>query len=253
MAEVELNVVCKHCGAEVSPYITECPYCGNRLRKRAPKLESRGKELAPKERHGLLGRLRRTRASDRERPLAWLVTERPYGTIALLAGTAVVYLVNQATTLSDYDLGAIAGPLNGDWWRLLASQFAYDNLGYLLAVGVAVAIFGTSLERRYGTLVMLALFLASGAAGMYLATVAETLPIAFGGNGSALGLICAWAVLDLRARRSGIDIESDLLGVAVIAAVVALMPLADDSASWWAALGGAAIGGLVGLLMPQRR
>ena len=35
----ELFVICKNCGSEVSPYITECPYCGNRLRKRAPKLD----------------------------------------------------------------------------------------------------------------------------------------------------------------------------------------------------------------------
>ncbi len=34
----DLFVVCKQCGSEVSPYITECPYCGARLRRRAPKL-----------------------------------------------------------------------------------------------------------------------------------------------------------------------------------------------------------------------
>src|SRR2546430_13697086 len=34
---------------EVSPYVTECPYCGTRLRKRAPKLELRGEELTPKQ------------------------------------------------------------------------------------------------------------------------------------------------------------------------------------------------------------
>ena len=39
----DLFVVCKSCGSEVSPYITECPYCGTRLRKRAPKLE-RGRQ-----------------------------------------------------------------------------------------------------------------------------------------------------------------------------------------------------------------
>src|SRR5919206_266047 len=27
----ELSLVCKSCGAEVSPYITECPYCGARV------------------------------------------------------------------------------------------------------------------------------------------------------------------------------------------------------------------------------
>src|SRR3979490_2687845 len=39
----ELFVVCKSCGSEVSPYITECPYCGNRLRKRAPKIDRDGR------------------------------------------------------------------------------------------------------------------------------------------------------------------------------------------------------------------
>ena len=58
----DLFVVCKTCGSEVSPYITECPYCGSRLRKRAPKLD-RG--ARPRERRFLrpphrpsLGRLR---------------------------------------------------------------------------------------------------------------------------------------------------------------------------------------------------
>ena len=32
----DLFVVCKNCQAEVSPYITECPYCGNRSVKLVP-------------------------------------------------------------------------------------------------------------------------------------------------------------------------------------------------------------------------
>ena len=45
----ELFVVCKKCNSEVSPYITECPYCGTRLRKRAPEAREgrRPARLAP--------------------------------------------------------------------------------------------------------------------------------------------------------------------------------------------------------------
>ena len=50
MSETELSVICKNCGSEVSPYVTECPYCGARLRKRAPKLERRGDGLEAKPR-----------------------------------------------------------------------------------------------------------------------------------------------------------------------------------------------------------
>ena len=48
----DLFVVCKKCGSEVSPYITECPYCGTRLRKRAPKLERGGVPKEPKAARG---------------------------------------------------------------------------------------------------------------------------------------------------------------------------------------------------------
>jgi membrane associated rhomboid family serine protease/ribosomal protein L40E len=247
----ELAVICKHCGAEVSPYITECPYCGQRLRKRAPKLRQEGEEhLAPKP--SRLRRRRRGRTDD-DRPLAWLSSERRYGTIALVLAAGIVYLVVQASNLNYRDVGALIGPLDQDWWRLGAAQFVYENVGYMLAVGIAVAIFGSSLEGRYGLVVPVAIFLAAGAVGVYLVDQLEDFPIAFGGNGAGLGLLCAWLVRDLRDRRAGYDTESDLLGVAVIAAVLAAMPLLETTASEAAAAGGAVTGALLGLALPQRQ
>jgi membrane associated rhomboid family serine protease len=251
---VDLNVVCKNCGAEVSPYITECPYCGQRLRKRAPKLsrldEGGAVELAPAPKRRFRRRRREKRA---DRPLAWLAAERPYATIALILAGAAVYLIDRASTVSAYDMGAIVGPLDGDWWRLIAAQFNYENVGHLFAVGVALAIFGTSIERRYSGFATAAIFLACGAFGFYLATVIEDIPVAIGGNGAALGLIGAWFVRDLRDRRGGYDTDTDLLGVAAIAAVLVAMPLLDRSADGWVGLGGAALGCLIGLGLPERQ
>ena len=42
VSQPDLFVVCKNCGSEVSPYVTECPYCGQRVRKRAPKIDRSG-------------------------------------------------------------------------------------------------------------------------------------------------------------------------------------------------------------------
>jgi membrane associated rhomboid family serine protease len=253
---VDLNVVCKNCGSEVSPYITECPYCGQRLRKRAPKLsrhdEGGAVELAPVVKKRRFRR-RRERPQRAERSLAWLSAERPYVTISMVLAAAVVYLVNQAGALGYYDLGAVIGPLDGDWWRLVTTQFNYDNVGYMFAVAVALAIFGTSLERRYSPFVMAAIFLGCGAAGYFLLTEIESFPLAIGGNGSALGLIGAWLVRDLRDRRGGNDTESDLLGVGVIAAVLIAMPLLEPSADGWVALVGGGLGCVVGALLPERR
>ena len=95
----------------------------------------------------------------------------------------------------------------------------YENVGYLFAVGVAIAIFGTSLERRYGAAGRAGRSSsAAGAAGMYLASEVGDFPLAIGGNASALGLLCAWLVRDLRDRRAGYDTETDLFGVVAIAA-----------------------------------
>ncbi|MFA4928369.1 MAG: rhomboid family intramembrane serine protease [Patulibacter sp.] len=41
----ELFTVCGSCGQQVSTFVTECPYCGNRLRKRAPKLDRKDGDL----------------------------------------------------------------------------------------------------------------------------------------------------------------------------------------------------------------
>ena len=66
MGTPELSVVCRNCGSEVSPYVTECPYCGTRLRKRAPKLEREGDEI--KVREGRRERRLRKSAERRARP-----------------------------------------------------------------------------------------------------------------------------------------------------------------------------------------
>src|SRR5262249_19612499 len=82
MSETELSVICKNCGSEVSPYVTECPYCGARLRKRAPKLERRGDALEaqqPRKRRRRLPRLGGAGFAVSD--------ERPYATIAVILGS----------------------------------------------------------------------------------------------------------------------------------------------------------------------
>src|SRR5664279_3653131 len=95
----DLFVVCKHCGSEVSPYITECPYCGNRLRRRAPKLPREGE--SKRARRGLLGRWASRPAKAQPAPTrAWprlarrsfpgTIAARPYATIAIVAASCVL-------------------------------------------------------------------------------------------------------------------------------------------------------------------
>jgi membrane associated rhomboid family serine protease len=241
----DLFVVCRSCGREVSPYITECPYCGSRLRKRAPKLDKARKQEERRRRRAEAPRLGRLRPGEIPgiRP-----DTRPYATIGLVVLSVVASaLVQLGKPFHSGDV-VILGGLGNEWWRVLTAPFVYLNTGYLLVALAAVMLFGWLLERRHGPIVPLVIFLAAGAAGMALAASVETLSanIVCGGNGAALALLCAWAVPDLSARRRGEETDSDMLGVAVIAGVLLLLPVAVPEADPLAGLAGVVVGFALG-------
>jgi membrane associated rhomboid family serine protease len=253
----DLFVVCKNCGSEVSPYITECPYCGHRLRRRAPKIPRAG-DSERASRKGLLGRLgpragappsaqRAPRRTPRP-ALAATIAERPYATIALVAASCVIWVLLRASLVSAGRL-LVIGPLHGDWWKLFSSQFAYLNGWYAFFTLLVVAIFGWLLERRFGAVVVLALFLGAGVAGALVALAVYPLPIVLGANAGALALLGAWAAADLRDARAHRYYDGDLLGAGALAALILAIPFVRPEASWLAGVTGGAIGLLVGFAL----
>ena len=255
MTEPELFVVCKNCGSEVSPYVTECPYCGQRVRRRAPKIERGGAtggdsepRAARRPRPPSLGRLRRGEipgiAPD----------TRPYATWALIVAALLASLVTRTPRVSEIDVGAVTGPLQGsEWWRVAATPFIHGtNVGYLFVTMVATALFGSLLERRFGRWAPVLVFVLAGAAGAALASVAGLTP-ALGANGAALGLLFAWFVDDRRLAARGLERDTDLLGVYVFAVVLALLAVAEPQASAAAAAGGAVMGALLGFVLSAFR
>ncbi len=241
----DLFVICKSCGSEVSPYITECPYCGNRLRKRAPKLDRHGKPTG-RERRGQrrrspapsLGPLRRGEIPGIR------VDGRPYATIAIVLTSLVLLVLTKGAVVHLSTLMLLGKPAD-DWWRLVTAPFVYDNNGYAFVALLAVSVFGWLLERRHGPLAVGLLFLAGGAGGMAVVALASTLPIALGANGAALALLAAWAVPDLLDVRRGREVEGDLLGAGTFGVVLLALPIAVPYA---AALAGAT-GLLAGLVL----
>ncbi len=248
MSETELSVICKNCGSEVSPYVTECPYCGTRLRKRAPQLERRGDALEAKaprrRRRPQFRRGRRRPDPDASRPF------RPYATAGFILASATILLLHTASgnALSTY--GGLVVAIEDDWWRYLTAPFAYGDVGYLFAVGLALAIFGTGVERRLGTVSTAFLLLACGALGMLAAAaVADArgaVEVIAGGNGMALGAVAAWFTLRRAEARGAIDEEYDRIGVAVAAAVLLVLPLVVPSADLLGGLVGGAVGAIAG-------
>lgn len=247
MSETELSVICKNCGSEVSPYVTECPYCGTRLRKRAPKLERRGDGLEPQP-----PRKRRRRVPRPGRPSFAVSADRPYATIAVILASAVLLLVQKAGGASLDTYGGLIVPFDGDWWRYLTAPFAYVDVGYLFAVALGLAIFGTGVERRLGTPRTAVLLLACGALGVLVAgavaNAQDDFAVIAGGNGMALGAVAAWFTIRRAEARGALDEDFDAIGVAVAAAVLIALPLFAPTADFFAGIAGGAVGAIAGMV-----
>jgi membrane associated rhomboid family serine protease len=246
----DLFVICKSCGSEVSPYITECPYCGNRLRKRAPKLDRDGR-MTEKRRRRPTPSLPRLRPGEMPgiRP-----ESHPYVALTLVAlGIAGTLLYRAALVGSTHAIQLWATYGTHLWWRLLVAPFTYTNTGYALATLGVIALFGWLLERRHGPFPVLALFLVGAIGGLALNIAAAKYTFVSGANGGALALLCAWAVPDLLRMRAREEIDGDLLGTLIIGLVVALMPLATTQASWIAGGVGVITGFAGGLLLARLR
>jgi membrane associated rhomboid family serine protease len=256
VSQPDLFVVCKNCGSEVSPYVTECPYCGQRVRKRAPKIDRSTGEPATKRRRRAR-KLPRLRAEE----IAGIAPDtRPYATGVLILACVVAMLLYAADPELDLGYLAVSAGFDDDVWRWFSTPFLHvDQLGYAFVTLVPVGLFGTLLERRFGAIAVLLTFILAGAAGAGLAATLETPPLlsdatawnVMGANGAALGLLCAWLVDDRLAARRGDDRENDLLGVYIIAAVLVLLSLTTEEANIAAAVGGALAGSVIGLVLPR--
>jgi membrane associated rhomboid family serine protease len=241
----DLFVVCKSCGSEVSPYVTECPYCGTRLRKRAPKLDKGGVPRARPQRPAL------SRLRPGEIP-GIRVDRRPYGTIALVVVSVLVSLGARVGAFDPLKLLLYAG-VDGQLWRSVTTLFLYGSTAYEVAALAVVFFFGWMLERRHGPLVPVLVFLIAGAGGMLAAIAGGDVSVAAGANGAALGMVGAWAMRDLLGRRRGRPDDSDMLGVLAVAAMLICIPLVSQEADALAGLAGGVIGVLLGLGLARLR
>jgi membrane associated rhomboid family serine protease len=243
----DLYLVCKSCGAEVSPYITECPYCGTRIQKRAPKLDRGGVSKATRRGRG---RPQLPRLKPNEIP-GIRADRRPWAVWGLVLGSVLLTVALKSGLVSYLDTGY--GFAYQDPWRPFTTLFTYSATGYEVAAVGAVALFGLLLERRHGWWAPLLVFFVCGAGGAYVGVKVGQDGLVFGANGAALGLLAAWAMRDVLGRRHGREDESDLLGVLAIAAVLVLLPLATDEASGLAGITGGVIGIVFGLVFARLR
>lgn len=260
MAEREFFVICSNCGSEVSPYVTECPYCGTRLRKSAPDLKKQKKAEEKEERKAAKKRERLRAqyegggvASSGESSASWIHVESRPAATALLVTISIVASILAASGLSRvspwmFDHLVYAGEIGSDPWKYVTSPFIQGSAGYgFVCLGV-FALFGAGLEKRFGFLAPLAVWVISGAIGIGLEDLLAGAPISFGAYACAVGAVIAWTIVVVRQE----DLRDyDAMGLAAIGFVLCALPLATDSARLWPLVGGIIGGALCGLVLSR--
>jgi len=275
----ELFTVCRSCGQQVSSFVTECPYCGARLRRRAPRLERRDGDLEallrqpavepdrtiedddvvvplkrPKRRFGRGARGPGPR-TPRRRPAAPSLDRRPWVTIVLLLASLIGVPVAQAIDPTDLLLTPGLGDV--DPWRYATAVFSYPDVWHGVGVLTTLGVFGWLWERRagvVGSLVVLLAFLVGGVGGLVAAAEAASgADFLAGGGGAAAMLAAAWIVAELRARQRNESLDGDLLGASVLLATTVLVSAVAAAGAPLAAVLGGVLGIPLGLALSAAR
>jgi len=203
-----------------------------------------------------------------ERPEPALPPERrpivTGGLIAVLVACFVleqVFAVRPAGELLAPDLwtlhalGGLFRPAidDGEWYRLLTAAFLHGDLVHLLLNGIALAMAGVVLEGLFGRAWLLALFFLGalgGAALSYLLNDANVISV--GASGAIMGLLAAALVSTFRLPDEGQRVDMQMALARIL--IPSLIPLAmhrgeGGSIDYAAHVGGALVGGVVGVLL----
>ncbi|MGH2905468.1 MAG: rhomboid family intramembrane serine protease [Solirubrobacterales bacterium] len=254
MAERELFVVCNNCGEEVSPYVTECPYCGHRLRKRAPDLKKAKKQEEKEEKRAEKKRARlRSQFEGGGEPErgAYLRSAGglPIATTALIVLAVAVSLVSRGSGWVGLNL-VFLGDLADKPWVLVTAPFVQGGAAFAFACLAGVAMFGAGIEARYGPVAVVLTWLVCGAFGILAESLLAPVPFSNGALAVAVGMLTAWLIVvvsreDLR--------DYDGIGLAAVGGVLLALPIATNEASIWTLVGGLVGGGLCGAVLSRLR
>jgi membrane associated rhomboid family serine protease len=250
MAERELFVICNNCGSECSPYVTECPYCGHRLRKRAPDLKKAKKQEEKDEKRAAKKRekLRAQFEGGGEPPRGAYLNRSsllPVATTVLVVASVVISIVAQVNGWVALHL-VFLGDISGNPWQLLTAPLVQVGFGYGFVCLTAATMFGAGIEARYGAIAVVLSWAICGAFGVLFEYLIAPVPFTNGALAVAVGLMTAWLLVvvtreDLR--------DYDGIGLGAIGAVLLALPIVTNEASVWTLVGGLVGGAIVGAVL----
>jgi len=170
-------------------------------------------------------------------------------TFGLIAINVAIYVLMSIDGTPDIvtivDFGMLRSAIEaGEVWRVFTSAFLHVDLIHILFNMWALYLFGPALERRYGSISFVALYLAAALGGASLYHAVGRLGPAVGASGAIFGLMGALVAATYRQRHTA-------AGRAVFSQLMLLLlfnlslPFAIPNIAWEAHLGGLIAGVLV--------
>ena len=188
------------------------------------------------------------------------VVNTPFVTWAILITNVVVWSVifieggtNNPEILTDY--GAMFGPFisNGEYWRLFTAMFMHAGLTHLALNGFGMYIFGSLVERTFGHVRFLIIYIFSGLIGSVSSYLLNSLSVGVGASGAIFGVLGALASFFLVHRNvSGMTARRNLYGVLILSLVNLAFGLVTPGIDNAAHIGGFAAGVALGFGLSPR-
>ena len=129
-------------------------------------------------------------------------------TLALIIVNVVVFALEYlpATEMfMNYQALSIWSLYNGMWWTLLTSMFMHGGIMHILFNMVSLFYFGPIIERAFGPVKFLILYIVSGIVGglafVGVSYMTMTISAVVGASGAIFGLFGAYGVLLLKERK----------------------------------------------------
>ncbi|MGN6378626.1 MAG: rhomboid family intramembrane serine protease [Gaiellales bacterium] len=219
----ETGLACSSCGRPIcpecltqSPVGIRCPECGGRR-------------------------------TMMRRP-AFTLSKEPWVTRALIAANIAIFLVTNrlagGLSMSGGTLNSLGYKMvldrtdvaNGEWWRLVTSNFVHFGVLHIAFNMYALYLLGTVLERYIGSARFALVYFVSGLAGSFGALLMTPNSFSGGASGAIFGVMGALFVLE---RQRGVQLLGGPIGGLIVINLVFTFAIPNISV-------GGHIGGLIG-------
>ena len=132
----------------------------------------------------------------------------------------------------------------GEWWRGFTAMFLHGSVYHLLFNMWALWLFGPALERRFGSIPFIGLYVAAGLSGSALFHGLGSIALAVGASGAIFGLFGAMLLNSYRQRHTRVG-QAIFNQLVLLLGINLLLPFIVPRIAWEAHIGGLIAGAAI--------